>query len=365
MAAQLAPFVKSAAVRHLQVSALAAEPLPSGGGRITLSDGSMLEADLTVLAMTHPLPAVPGPLAALAASPHLIADPYDPAPLAAIGPDERVLIVGSGLTAADVVVTLDRRGHRGPILVLSRRGLRSRGHGDVPQKSPVDFAQGPARSALALLRRIRRAVREDAAQGIDWHRTLDRVREQGPAIWAALDQPERARLVRHLRVYWDVHRFRIAPQVADVLERRLDAGTLAFEAAHLLAAHEGPEGLLVTRRRSGTTACITERFDRVVVTTGPAHAEILLRNPVFRSLAEIGAITPDPLGLGLRVTDLCRAVDRDGHASDRLLVAGPLARGHVGELMGIPEVTRHAEAVAKVIATWLSTPAAVPLQKAP
>lgn len=364
MAAQLAPFVAAGRVSHLRSTAVAVEPR-AWGSRVTLANGSVLEADLTVLAMTHPLPAVPRPLAALGASRRLIADPYDPALVAGIGADERVLIVGSGLTAADVAATLDRRGHSGPIVAISRRGLRSRGHGDVPEKSHVDFGQEPARTALGLLRRIRQAVRADARRGISWHRTLDRVREQGAEIWAALEQQERARLVRHLRVYWDVHRFRIAPQVAEVLARREAEGSLSFEAAHLVAAVEVSDGILVTRRRSGTTEHLTERFDRIVVTTGPAHSDVLRRNPALDLLAAAGAIAPDPLGLGLHVADLCRAVDREGHVSDRLLVAGPLARGHVGELMGLPEVTRHAETVAKVLASLLRELPLVPADRTP
>jgi uncharacterized NAD(P)/FAD-binding protein YdhS len=53
---------------------------------------------------------------------------------------------------------------------------------------------------------------------------LDAVRQQGQSIWQALTFADRQRFLRHLRRYWDVHRYRIAPQVAEVLEQRQREG---------------------------------------------------------------------------------------------------------------------------------------------
>lgn len=348
VAAHLAPYEASGAIRHHRAFAVAAS---RSGGRylIDLSDGTSLGADLVVLAMTHPAPAVPAVLRGLSDSPRLVANPYDNARIAAIGPGDRVLIVGTGLTSADVVASLCRTGHHGRITALSRRGLRSRGHGVVTQKSEAAFDAEPARTATALLRRIRAAVAADAARGQSWHATLDRVRELGQPIWTALPAAERGRVVRHLRAFWDVHRFRIAPQVEEVIERQLALGRLEIVAARLVAARETGAGIAVDYRPRRGDAPVSETFDTVVVTTGPDHAAVLQANPVFRALAVDGLLRPDPHGLGLLVADHCRAVDAADAASDTLFVAGPLARGDVGELMGIPEVTRHAEHVARVL----------------
>lgn len=352
VAAQLAPLLESGAVRHRRASAIGAGVV-DGRYVVELSDGTSLEADLVVLAMTHPAPAVPGVLHGVADSPRLVADPYDNARIAAIAPGDRVLIVGTGLTSADVVATLSRRGHHGAITALSRHGLRSRGHGVVLEKCAVDLAEPPARTAVALLRRIRAVVAEDATRGQSWHATLDRVREQGQEIWAALPAVERRRLVRHLRTHWDVHRFRVAPQVEEALDRRILLGRLEIVAARLVAAREVEGGIVVDYRPRGGKAVVSERFDTVVVTTGPDHGAVLRSNPAFRSLAGLDLLRADPNGLGLLVAERCRAVGTAGEASDTLFVAGPLARGGVGELMGLPEVTRHAECVARVLGARL------------
>ena len=137
------------------------------------------------------------------------------------------------------MASLCRRGFWGEIVALSRHGLRSRGHGVVARRSEVDFARHPAPTARALVGRIRSAVAADAAFGHSWHGTLDRVREQGQGAWRGLSAGERARLVRHLRAFWDVHRFRVAPQVEEVLDAQVARGKLTYHAARLVARHRG------------------------------------------------------------------------------------------------------------------------------
>lgn len=353
VAAHLAPLLASGVVEHHRASATAVHRQGTGYV-IALSDGTRLTADLVTLAMSHPLPGLPAELRGLTGSPRLVADPYDSARLAEIPPGDSVLVVGTGLTSSDVIASLRRRGFRGRITALSRRGLRSRGHAPTPRTSDADFSTDPCRTALGLLRRVRAAVAADVARGFTWHAALNQMRDQGQAAWAALDLDQRARLTRHLRVFWDVHRFRIAPQVEEVLDAEVARGNLSYRAARLISAEETPDGIRVTLHPRGAAEPVTETFDTIIVTTGPSHGGATRANPALRTLAEDGLITPDALGLGLSVTGLCHAIDAEGRASDTLLVVGPLARGHVGELMGVPEVTRHAETTAATLAKQLA-----------
>lgn len=359
-AAQLAPHLALGRVRHLRARAMAARH-DAGRFQVTLDDGRAIAADRLVIATSHPPPGVPAALAAVAQHPALLADPSDAARIAGIaGTAGRVLVVGTGLTSADVIASLDRQGFAGHILALSRRGLRSRGHAFGHAQSAADFAGAPAPTALALLRRVRQAVRQDAQAGLPWQAVLDNVRRDGPAIWAALPPAERARLVRRLRVWWDVHRFRIAPQVEAVLDRLVGAGRLSIEAGRLLSARPVGAGIEVAWRGRDLRPRAAV-FDAVILTTGPAHGGILAASPLLSGLARAGLIRTDALHLGLDVTQGCHAVGRDGSPQPDLLIAGPLARGHVGELMGIPEVTAHAQLVAERLAQMLGAPAPAPV----
>ena len=348
LAERMAPLVAAGRIHHERQRAETVARRGDGGFDVVLEDGRTLFADIVTVATTHPPPAVPTALAPLVGRPGFIPDVYAEGALAGVLPMDRVLVVGNGLTAADVVAALDGRGHTGPITSLSRNGLRSRGHAEVPQEPFGDFTTEPETDALALLRRIRRTVREAEAAGGSWHFVLDAVRNQGPAIWQALPVAERRRVVRRLRSFWDVHRFRIAPQVEAVLDRRARDGSYVSLAAALQWARPTSEGIEVASRRRGSGSIRAAMFDVVINTTGPAHRSVVERAPV-RSLFAAGLMALDAVGLGLAVAADGRALDAAGEPVANLYVAGPLARGTVGELMGLYEVARHAVVVADAI----------------
>lgn len=347
---RLAPYLENGRIRHRRARVSDLEKTAEGGFWLLLSDDSRVRADILVLATGHPAPALPGPVAALNATPQLIADPGDAGRLAAIDKDAPVLIFGAGLGAADVIATLDRLGHRGKITCLSRRGLRSRGHGLVTQDSQADFTDPPIRLASELLRQVRHAVVDDLAQGQSWHATFHRLRAQGAQIWAALDDANRARLLRHLRVFWDVHRYRLAPQVEAVIAARIATGQLEYLAGHLVSAELHAGNARIGWRPRGTREVLHTDFAAVINTTGPAQGRCIAANPVLGALARLGQIAPDPLGLGLATTPDCHARDALGQSNPQILVAGPLARGRFGELVGAPECAVQVGTIASEIA---------------
>ncbi|MBB2200937.1 FAD/NAD(P)-binding protein [Gluconacetobacter tumulisoli] len=351
IAARLAPRLAEGRVEHRRARVTAVRPDEAGGWRIDTDDGRRTSADIVVIATSHPPPAPPACLADLAVEAKasggtmFIADPWAVGALDAIGTDDRVLIVGTGLSMADVVSTLDAAGHRGPITALSRRGQRS--HGDLSDNATAwgDFSTGAEGSARGLLRRVRRTLRDNPDQ--PWQTIFNALRRQAGPIWAALNPAEQRRLVRHLRPFWDVRRFRIAPQAERVLDRRIAAGMLRIEAGRLTGAARRAGSFDVAIRPRGEA----ERrmtVDAIVTTTGPDHARILSSQPFLADLARQGYLERDPAGLGLHTDRAGHAVS-SGRAHPTLLVAGPLSRGTFGELMGLPEVTVNAQMVAATI----------------
>lgn len=339
--ARLAPFVAFGAVEHWRTMAVEANQV-DGVWSIRAADGRQVQAIGVVLAVSHPAPSLPASLRTIENHPGLVPDATKPDALEKVSPDARVLVVGNGLTAADVIASLKERGHRGMILSISRRGLRSRGHPSSEQSFTLDLTDTPSERASHLLHRVRQAVREANASGLTWHPILDAVRTQGQAIWKALPVSERRRIARHIRPFWDVHRFRIAPQVEKALDDAVAEGSLSVKAASVRSVEAASDAIRVTLKERGKTEATVQDFDTVIVTTGPSHGGILQSQPLLASLAAKGRLALCPTGLGLLCDRESRALATTGGADDTLLIAGPLARGTFGELMGLPQVSEHA-----------------------
>ncbi|MFK3777562.1 FAD/NAD(P)-binding protein [Agrobacterium sp. NPDC089420] len=359
VAAEIAPLLEAGGLEHRR-STVQHVGRRGNGWELLTADGDSHFADIVVVATSHPPPALPQVLQPLAGHSKLVADVNADAALDKIDAEDRVLIVGNGLTAADAFAALRRRGHHGPVVSLSRRGLRSRGHPAVPQEPYGDFTDPPSGRASELLRRIRAALRVSEADGATWHGVLDAVRLQGRDIWRNLPVNERRRIVRWLRPFWDAHRFRIAPQVETLLDAAVLSGQLQIAAGSLVSARPDKGGSLhIDIRFRGDKDVTPTDVDAVIVTTGPAHGGILNSQAFLSGLKQAGLLTLCPTGLGIRCDEQSRAVDRQGETIETLLIGGPLARGTFGELMGLPQVTEHAVYVAQVIARRLASVAAV------
>jgi uncharacterized NAD(P)/FAD-binding protein YdhS len=142
-------------LRHMRTAATAVWR-EEGGWRVVTGTAEPIAADRVALCFGHAVPTLPCQLGpGVAASRRFVSDAWATDALAPIGADASVLIVGTGLTMADVVTSLRAGGHRGPVTAVSRRGLLPKAHGIFLTSLDVLGPHRP-RTALALLRLLRR-----------------------------------------------------------------------------------------------------------------------------------------------------------------------------------------------------------------
>lgn len=283
-------------------------------------------------------------------------DPWEPRALQGLGPDEPVLLLGTGLTMIDVCLALDERGHRGTIHALSPRGLLPLPHRAGVKPVAAPDLSGPA-TVRNLLRRVREGIRAAEERGDDWRAVLDALRPSTAALWASLPIAERRRFLRHARRYWDRHRHRIAPEAAETLVRMGESGKLRIHAGRLDALFCDGKNVVSWFRVGGSDQRESVRVARIINCTGPSTDLRSSRDPLLSSLRATGRILPDALGLGLATAADGAVLRGDGTPDASMFAIGPLRRGDLWESTAAPEIRTQAAALAGLLAERLGVAA--------
>jgi uncharacterized NAD(P)/FAD-binding protein YdhS len=329
-------------------AAISIERLPRGY-RVYLVDGSDFFSDIVVLAVGTLPPQRPPTLSArLAHDPHYIGWPWAEGALETIGRDARVLVLGTGLTMADVVTSLQLRGHRGVIHAISRHGLPPLAHSPQRQSTPQPAALLQA-IEHADLRGLLRTLRAMARVADDWRPLLDALRPHTQSLWKRLGAVQRARFMRHLRSYWEAHRHRLAPQVARKLDDLRASGRLRIDAAQLLHATVEQDEIQAYLRYRGQVHASLDHYDVLIRATGFDTDIVKTTHALIAQLRHAELVAPDPLGLGILASERGEVLDRHGIGVPGLYCLGPLQRGQLWEITAIPEL----RVAARRLAHWL------------
>ena len=345
------------------VAATAASAVPRGAGwDVTLGEGTAIAADALVLAQGNQ---PPEPfMAGAEAGPRLINNPWSEAASEAIAAAANsggdVLLIGTGLTMIDAVLSLCAAGHQGRIVALSRRGQIPRSHADF-EPAPVELDEVPQGNLLGLWRWLRQRGGQAG-----WRAAVDSLRPHSQALWQSLPADQQRRFLRHARPWWDVHRHRIAPQVARQVAELVAAGRLEIVAGRIGAMRAVDDGVEVVIKRRGrsptpptplaygesrsSSRAEGQKFAFAFNCTGPLGAIGRTRDALLRGMLERGLVRADAHGIGLDVDERSRAL-----GAERLWALGPLTKGRYWEIVAVPDIRVQAADVAEDIAGALGT----------
>jgi uncharacterized NAD(P)/FAD-binding protein YdhS len=334
------------------------QPLPQLDSKlidVLFDDGQTLRADAVALAVGNFAPAHPATLPArIIDHPRYVRDPWDNDALARTDLGQPVLLLGTGLTMYDVVLSLSRRLAAAntaaskplQLLAISRRGLLPQPH-RIHTATPHfdEIRQLGTPSARGYLHALRARIAAAAAAGLDWRDVLAALRPATPMLWHALPDVERARFLRHLKPYWESHRHRAAPEIAQTIEAARQSGTLSIERASLVNVSSSTDAsaLIVGTRARGTTQITERRFGTLINCTGPSAR--LDAEPLLATLAQRGVIAADAMQLGLVVSDDYRPAP----TMASLFYVGPLLRARHWEATAVPELRDHVARCAREI----------------
>jgi uncharacterized NAD(P)/FAD-binding protein YdhS len=336
--------------------------------------------DHTVLCVGTGEPADPH---GLAGTPGFVADPYPVVRrLAGIGSRDRVVVMGSGLTAVDVVLSLTAAGHTGGIVLASRRGVlpsvrqrpvehtlryftaaRFRAMADRGERLTLadavalmrtelssagsgmdviarEIDSGAAEHPIARLRRQLSLV-DGADPGL---RILQRaVPDTGPDVWPLLAEHEKTHLLRH--------HYRTIMSLCCPMPG--DSATALLEQADrgLLEVVRGVERI-TPDRGGGFRVHSGERVRHADVVVNavspPSHRVPRKATALIDSLVRRGLATPHPRG-GIRVARATSGLRTRRGTDRRIHALGDLASGSLFFTFGVPSLVDRAVDIADAI----------------
>jgi uncharacterized NAD(P)/FAD-binding protein YdhS len=306
------------------------------GADVRCSNGQVLEADIVVLATGNGAPFVPAWVSAdVASHPRFIADPWAPDALARID-GGTVVTIGTGLTFVDAAVFV-LRVPQANVIGISRHGLLPTRHTHVEHPPIVPQLSTP-REVLHWLRQNRGA----------WREAVNGLRTRTQELWMNFTDAQQRQFLRHAMRYWEIHRHRMATQIANQVDGYLTSGRMRVMKSKITGISvTSPSSLTV--HIAGTHSVVG---DWVVLCTGPSDADALRQAPLADLIAS-GRADVGPQGMGVRCDPWSGAlIDAQGVVSTSMFTIGPLRRGMLWETAAIPEIHVQADQLGELISNW-------------
>ncbi len=330
-----------------------------GGLDVALSDGRILHADHVVLAVGA-APSQPGlPVAEpVRASGRYLEDPWDVDSYQRFPRKGRMLLIGTGLTMLDALVTLERRGFQGQYQAISRRGLLIHPRRDVTALR--DFlAEAPLpTTARGLLRAARQALLAVPHGRPDWQSLVMAIRPHVGPLWQRANDVERGRFLRHLRPIWETSLHRAPPRSVALLERGRNEGWFAHRAGRIVALDAAEGGRIAVRLRwRGQTASETLLVDGAINCTGATYDWTRSRQMLAANLLAKGMVRPGPLSFGIDADTQAAVIARDGRHAHDISAIGPALRGVRWESNTLNELLQQAVQLSQRLTVLQSTAA--------
>ncbi|MFC5581746.1 FAD/NAD(P)-binding protein [Rhodanobacter terrae] len=321
--------------------------VPEREGATVIHGEESHQVDAAVLALGVLMPQpLPGVSAGALASGRYVVDPWRLLAAAAeMQPPRKVVLIGLGLTAVDVLLELSAQWPQAEFIAVSRHGLSPEAHLRAAAAPADDSAElVEAMHDAPEIRHWVRLLREAIAQeGKEWRTVVDSLRPHVPGLWADLPLEQRARFMRHARWAWERIRHRMPPQVGAAITVLEQTGRLQRQRGRVQSVDAVGDTLQLGLRHAG--AARTLSADLVIQTVGMDTDVRRTSHRLIRQLLTNAHIAADPLGLGVKA-DANGRLQHDGQHWPHLFAIGSLLRGTLWESTAMPEIRQQARHLA-------------------
>lgn len=316
---------------------------------VHLNNDTSLTASHIVLAMGNYLPADPKiPNHSFFKSQRYFQNPWDQTYLKRAGKMKNVLIIGTGLTMVDCVLSLNRDGFNGKIVAVSPRGYSPASHAET-SAYPDFYPEIEKLSLKEIVAVTRKHLKIAASQNILWNAVIDSIRPHVQKIWQNFSAKDKKQFVHHLRHIWGVARHRLPVAVYKELENLSDTGKLEIIGGRIKNIEETKTGVVASVQLRKTTDINRINADIVINCTGPQINYFELEDELVINLLSHKLIMADELKMGVSALSNGKVLKNINEVSPDIYAIGSLLRGVLWETTAVPEIRVQAKNIAEQI----------------
>lgn len=316
---------------------------------LTLNSGQIIASDTLVLAFGNFLPPHPSlPDREFIDSPGYVRNIWKTDWIDRLHPDYTVVILGTGLSMVDATLTLKHANHRGKIKAISTRGLLPAVHSTSSAISGTFVSDIIAcRTVCQLLRRVRKEIKLQEAEGGNWRSVIDSLRPITQTVWQNLPAREKRRFAVHLSRWWNAARHRMPPSVAEEIQNLRSTGQLEVLAGRIREIRPADRGFNIRLGRIGGD--LEMRADMIINCIASESNFRRVESPFLQNLFNRGYVRSGPLGFGFDALPNGAILDKNGVCGNRLFTLGTALKGVLWETTAIPEIREQAANLARLI----------------
>ncbi len=283
-------------------------------------------------------------------------DPWSKEALKNLSDDDELLFIGTGLTMIDKAIELKMKGHKGTIHTLSRHGLLPKTHKldlesiEINYDALLEQSKQADFSLLHILRDIRTKIRS-LSNKENWRQVIDKLRPHTQLLWQRLDDINKQKFMKRLRHFWDIHRHRMAPEIALIFHSMISDGELKIYSGKILEykINESAKTVEVSYINKADQQIKSLKVSKVLNCSGLEFDFCQIEDPLLSKLLNDGTIKPDSLSLGFEASSDGALIDKDTKTSEVLFTLGPALKGKLWETTAVPEIRNQAYKLAEFI----------------
>lgn len=267
--------------------------------------------------------------------------------------EQKVLIIGNGLTMVDTVFGLMEDGFSGKIISLSPNGfhlLPHRGNGIVYTKLLEEISENLSLNDFA--KTIIKHIRIVRKYGLSAEPVIDSLRPMTQKFWISFSEDQKKKFLSRFRYLWNIARHRIPLHSHDKIQQYRTSGILQPITGKLIDFTQKGNGIEVTYFDKKQNKEHHVLVDRVINCTGPESDFSKLENSFIKNKINEGLLVQDSfkLGLGSHLENF-NLKNKEGIVYPHFFTVGSLLKGELWESTAVGDIRIHPKKIAENILT--------------